>query len=46
MIMADVNSDERVVVEKSSMNVGGIIAAIALLILVLGVLKLLGVSPI
>ncbi|WP_268796335.1 MULTISPECIES: hypothetical protein [unclassified Sphingomonas] len=44
--MADVNSDERVVVEKSSMNVGGIIAAIALLLLVLGVLKFLGVSPI
>lgn len=44
--MADVNSDERVVVEKSSFNIGGIIAAIALLLLVLGVLKLLGVSPI
>jgi hypothetical protein len=44
--MADVNSDERVVVEKSSMNVGGIIAAIALLLLVLGVLKFIGVSPI
>jgi hypothetical protein len=43
--MADVNSDERVVVEKSSMNVGGIIAAIALLLLVLGLLKFLGVSP-
>lgn len=43
--MADVNRDERVVVEKSSMNVGGIIAAIALLILVLGVLKLLGIMP-
>lgn len=44
--MAEVNSDERVVVEKSSMNVGGIIAAIALLLLVLGLLKFLGVSPI
>ena len=44
--MAEVNSDERVVVEKSSMNVGGIIAAIALLLLVLGVLKFIGVSPI
>ena len=44
--MADVNSDERVVVEKSSFNIGGIIAAIALLLLVLGVLKFLGVSPI
>lgn len=44
--MADINKEERVVVEKSSMNIGGIIAAIALLLLVLGVLKLLGVSPI
>jgi len=43
--MADVNSDERVVVEKSSMNIGGIIAAIALLLLVLGVLKYFGVLP-
>lgn len=43
--MADVNTDERVVVEKSSMNIGGIIAAIALLLLVLGILKFLGVSP-
>ncbi len=43
--MADVNSDEKVVVEKSSMNVGGIIAAIALLLLVLGGLKFMGVSP-
>jgi uncharacterized membrane protein YidH (DUF202 family) len=43
--MADVKSDERVVVEKSSMNIGGIIAAIALLLLVLGILKFLGVSP-
>lgn len=44
--MADVNSDERVVVEKSSINIGGIIAAIALLLLVLGALKFMGVSPI
>ncbi len=43
--MADVNRDERVVVEKSSMNVGGIIAALALLLLVLGLLKFLGISP-
>jgi len=43
--MADVNSDERVVVEKSSINIGGIIAAIALLLLVLGVLKYFGVLP-
>ena len=41
--MADIHSDERVVVEKSNMNIGGIIAAIALLILVLGVLKYFGI---
>ena len=40
--MADIHSDERVVVEKSNMNIG-IIAAIALLILVLGVLKYFGI---
>ena len=44
--MAEINKDERVVVERSSMNVGGIIAAIALLLLVLGVLKYFGVMPI
>ena len=44
--MADINKDERVVVEKSSINIGGIIAAIALLLLVLGVLKYFGVSPV
>ena len=44
--MADINKDERVVVEKSNMNVGGIIAAIALLLLVLGVLKYFGLMPI
>ena len=44
--MADIDRDERVVVEKSSMNIGGIIAAIALLLLVLGVLKYFGVLPI
>lgn len=44
--MADINKDERVVVEKSNINIGGIIAAIALLLLVLGVLKFMGVSPI
>ncbi|WP_276318215.1 hypothetical protein [Sphingomonas crocodyli] len=43
--MAEVKSDDHVVVEKSSMNVAGIIAAIALLLLVLGILKFLGVSP-
>lgn len=44
--MADINKDDHVVVEKSSVNVGGIIAAIALLLLVLGVLKYFGVSPV
>jgi uncharacterized membrane protein YidH (DUF202 family) len=44
--VADINRDEKVVVEKSSINIGGIIAAIALLLLVLGVLKFMGVSPI
>jgi hypothetical protein len=44
--MADINKDDHVVVEKSSINVGGIIAAIALLLLVLGVLKYFGVSPV
>ena len=44
--MADIDRDERVVVKKSSMNIGGIIAAIALLLLVLGVLKYFGMLPI
>jgi hypothetical protein len=44
-MMAEVNRDDHVVVEKSSMNIGGIIAAIALLLLVLGVLKFMGISP-
>jgi hypothetical protein len=45
MAMANLQSDEKVVVEKSSVNVGGIILAIAVLLLVLGVLKYFGVSP-
>ncbi|CAM3114467.1 hypothetical protein SPAN111604_04425 [Sphingomonas antarctica] len=44
--MADIDRDDHVVVEKSSINIGGIIAAIALLLLVLGLLKYFGVSPI
>ena len=44
--MADIDRDDHVVVEKSNINIGGIIAAIALLLLVLGVLKYFGVSPI
>lgn len=43
--MADVSKDETVAVQRSSFNVGGVIAAIALLLLVLGVLKYFGVSP-
>ena len=43
--MADLNKDENVSVARSTFNVGGVIAAIALLLLVLGLLKYLGVSP-
>lgn len=43
--MADIERDDKVVVEKSNINVGGIIAAIALLIAVLGVLKYFGMLP-
>ena len=43
--MADIRSDDKVVVEKSSINIAGIIAAIALLLLVVGVLKYFGVMP-
>jgi hypothetical protein len=44
--VADLNKDENVAVTKSSFNVANVIAAIALLLLVLGLLKFLGVSPI
>jgi len=44
--VAEINKDENVAVTKSSFNVANIIAAIALLLLVLGLLKFLGVSPI
>ena len=44
--VADINKDENVAVTKSSFNVANVIAAIALLLLVLGLLKFLGVSPI
>lgn len=43
--MAEINKDEKVVVARSSFNVANIIAAIALLLLVLGLLKFIGVSP-
>ncbi len=42
--MAEINSDEKVVVARSVFNVANIIAAIALLILVVGLLKFIGVS--
>jgi len=44
--MAEVRKDENVAVARTNINIGGIIAAIALLLLVIGVLKFMGVSPI
>ena len=44
--MAEINKDENVSVARANFNVGGIIAAIALLLLVIGLLKYFGVSPI
>ncbi len=44
--MTEINKDEKTVVAKSDFNVANVIAAIALLLLVLGLLKYLGVSPI
>jgi hypothetical protein len=41
--VAEINSDEKVVVARSSINVANIIAAIALLILVIGLLRFIGV---
>lgn len=43
--MAEVQSDERRVVERSSFNVANVIVAIAFLLLVLGMLKYFHVSP-
>lgn len=43
--MAEINSDEKVVVAKSSINVANIIMAIAVLLAVLGLLKYIGASP-
>lgn len=43
--MTELNKDEKVVVARSNFNVANVIAAIALLLLVLGLLKWLGVSP-
>jgi len=41
--MPEVNSDEKVVVASSSFNVANIIGAIAVLILVIGLLRFIGV---
>jgi len=43
--MAELRSDERTVVERSSFNVANVIVAIAILLLVLGLLKYFHVSP-
>lgn len=43
--MAELNKDEKVFVTRSSFNVANVIAAIALLLLVLGLLKWMGASP-
>jgi hypothetical protein len=44
--VSEINKDEKVAVAKTDFNVANVIAAIALLLLVLGALKYLGVSPI
>jgi hypothetical protein len=44
--VTELNKDEKIVSTRSSFNVANTIAAIALLLLVLGVLKYFGVSPI
>ncbi len=44
--MTDLNKDEKIVSTRSSFNVANTIAAIAMLLLVLGLLKYFGVSPI
>ncbi len=44
--MTDLNKDEKIITTKSSFDVANTIVAIAVLLLVLGVLKYFGVSPI
>jgi uncharacterized membrane protein YidH (DUF202 family) len=44
--MADMERSENVVVQRSSFDVAKVITAIAILLLVLGLLKWLNVSPI
>lgn len=43
--MTELNKDEKIVVAKSEINVANIIVAIALLLVAVGVLKYLGMSP-
>ncbi|WP_281179124.1 hypothetical protein [Sphingomonas mali] len=43
--MPEIRTDDRTVVERSSFNVANVIVAIALLLLVLGLLKYFHVSP-
>ena len=43
--MSELNTDEKVVVARSSFNVANIILAIAVLIAVLGLLKYIGALP-
>jgi len=43
--MTDLSKDEKVVVTRSSFNVANTIAAISLLLLVLGLLKYFGMLP-
>lgn len=43
--MADLNTDERTVVAKSTFDVANVIIAIAILLAVLGVLKYLHMLP-
>lgn len=44
-VLSDLNKDEKIVSTRSSFNVANTISAIALLLLVLGLLKYFGVSP-
>jgi len=44
--VTEINKDEKTVAAKTVFNVANVIAAIALLLLVLGALKYFGVSPI
>ena len=43
--MSEIHKDEQVVEARTNFNVANVIAAIALLILVIGLLKWIGVSP-